>query len=130
MAKYPKSFTDKHIDQALSKGFSNPKISNWQGRCERSRIELDYKTEEGQTYTVTWQLAGPGGFAGAMIFTPRGGDDRIRDADGNACHNFVSFADFMVFALADIDRREKRRADAVLREQAYQDRVEKDKALE
>lgn len=128
MEKYPKSFTDQHIDQALSEGFSNPKISTWQGRPEYSRIELDYKTE-GQTYSVAWQLAGPGGFAGAMMFTPHGGDDQIRDAEGNSCGNFASFSDFMHFALTDIARREKRRIDAILSEQAYQAQVAKNKEL-
>ncbi len=125
---YPAEFTHEHEQEALNRGFSNVRITAWDGRRKWSRIEMSYKTD-GQIYTATWQLAGPGGFAGAMIFTPRGGDDRIRDADGNACHNFGSFADFMDFALADIHKREKRRIDANLSEQAYQARLAKEEEL-
>lgn len=120
MSKYPEKFTASHKVAAAKNGFTNPKISTFGAHAQNSRIELDYETD-GELYTVTWQLEGPGGFAGASLFNGRGAathNDYIRDGQGNACHNFASFPDFLEIAVKDIQRREKSRKEAIARHQS------------
>ena len=119
--KYPDQFSAAHKTRALKLGFSRAQISTFGNRACDSRIELDYEVDD-ELYTVTWQLAGPGGgFPGALMFVGRGAatrNDSIRDQSGNACHDFASFADFLEYALEDIHRRAQRAKEARLRRQA------------
>lgn len=109
---YPVKFTAAHKEQAKKLGFSNVLIKTFQGRNQDSLIELDYLGDDDYLYTVTWQLAGQGGFPGSRIFVGRGvstWDDLIRLKNGDSCHDFASFADFLALAAQDIERRELRR---------------------
>jgi hypothetical protein len=107
MSKYPVKFSQKYIDMALSKGFTNPRISTWQGRSNNSRFYVDYKTEH-EFYSVTWQLKDEFGNPNSHLLIGYGDYPKvevIRDENGNGCYDFATFDDFMSLAVADIKRR-------------------------
>lgn len=121
--KNPKSnsakreFELRDCKAALAAGFTNPKIVHWARSADR--IQIDYKGVD-TIYTAIWQhstINADGkvkNFGGANLIVDWNSDN-IWDVNGNPCHNFKTFRDFLYLAMADIQRREERRKEAIAR---------------